>query len=117
MSMARPRPLHAREIGDCYQVAADLLIDSFGAYPEARLVHGWPTLRRRPFREYGHAWVELGPVVFDFANKTQHVLLIGSYYELGQIDPARCIRYTAEQARGMLLSFESYGPWECECAA
>ena len=104
-------------VGDCYEAAANaLLVSGFASGvdlpDEAVLVHGRPTLTREPFEEYGHAWLELGDVVFEVANGRDIFVRRERYYEVGRIDPEQCLRYTKEQARKFVLYFCHYGPWE-----
>ena len=79
-------------VGDCYEAAANaLLVSGFASGvdlpDEAVLVHGRPTLTREPFEEYGHAWLELGDVVFEVANGRDIFVRRERYYEVGRIDP------------------------------
>lgn len=96
--------------GDCYMVAADFVVampDSLGA----TLCHGTAlgldghALGVR----YGHAWVEVGDAVLDFSNGGRWAGRRDDYYALGTIEGVR--RYTAAEARTLMLSTEHYGPW------
>ena len=78
----------------------------------ATLVHGRPTLTRPPFEEYGHAWLELGDVVFEVANGRNLTVRRTLYYTAGTIDPAKCIRYTKTQVRHWCTDTRHFGPWE-----
>lgn len=105
------------EVGDCYEASANaLLMPSFAGghdLPDgATLVHGRPTLTCPPFVEYGHAWLEFGDVVFDVANGRDVIARRELYYKAGNIDPAKCHRYTKDEARKRVLDFRHYGPWE-----
>jgi hypothetical protein len=94
--------------GDCYELAfGQVLALHFSAEP--MLVHGRPTLTRPPFCQYGHAWVEVGDLVLDPSGKAIPKAL---YYAVGKIDPALCVRYTAQQALKCSWKHKHYGPWE-----
>ena len=102
--------------GDCYEVAARLV--AFGGnVPEgAVLCHGTAT-GQGPIEgvEFGHAWVEylhpiLGlPMVIDKSNGNDWHGLAAVYYEAGECRDV--IRYTADEARRMMVEHEHYGPW------
>lgn len=106
-----------RETGDCYYAAANALCmpafaGGLSLPDDAVLVHGRPTLTRPPFEEYGHAWLEHGPMVIEVANGRRVAVPRETYYRSGKIDPVKCIRYSREQACDMLLKFKHFGPWE-----
>jgi hypothetical protein len=93
--------------GHCYSQAANA--QSMG--PKGwLLVHGRPTLRRPPFVEYGHAWLEKGEMVHDPSTDARMPRLL--YYMLGSIDHRSNLVYTAEEARQFMRLTEHFGPWE-----
>ncbi len=100
-------------LGDCYKVSANF-ITSNTQLPGCILVHGRPTLQCAPFVQYSHAWVEIPSldIALNVATGRQIAVPLSEFYATGQIDSAKCYRYTPEQARQMLLTYEHYGPWE-----
>ncbi len=95
--------------GDCYQTAAGYMLDK--APKGAVMIHGRPTLRRPPWCEFGHAWIELADgTVYD--PETGYRGDKNLYYVLGNIDPDDNLAYTRELTRKALLSFGHFGPWE-----
>lgn len=100
--------------GDCYEAAAHLIFwgGELEHMPDVTLVHGRPILQRPPFAEFGHAWIEVGDMCFDFSMGKRLVMRREEYYALGNIDPSKSIRYTREEARSFLLRFKHFGPWE-----
>lgn len=108
--MTKPKKLRPKE--NCYKAAASLLIMP-GPEPlpdEAVLVHGRPVLQRKPFCEYGHAWVEIEERVVDRTNGYDGPRVV--YYALGQIDWRNCLLYTRNEARAFVVTTEHFGPWE-----
>jgi hypothetical protein len=104
MSATKPKAT-----GDCYEAAAKLLL--FGGMPEeARLVHGNVT-GQGPVAgiRFGHAWVELGDLVFDHSNGRHLVVPRDQYYRVGKIKKPR--RYHPVEAKLYLLRRRHYGPW------
>ncbi len=107
----------SEERGDCYEAAANALLmpdyaGGLGLPEDTMLVHGRPTLARPPFEEYGHAWLELGDVVFDLTNGRLVTGRRERYYEEGNIDSECCLKYTRQEARRRVLDYMHYGPWE-----
>ena len=101
------------ENGDCYEVAAKLLLDPDNSLPDdARLVHGMPTLQREPFEKYGHAWIEIRGCVIDCSNGRSVAVPTDKYYRVGNIDSSDCFRYSREETWEKVFSHEHYGPWE-----
>jgi len=102
-----PEELEAE--GDCYVEAANALM-----FPVPRegwvLIHGRPTLRRSPWVQFGHAWLEQGEQVYDPSSGFRGARAL--YYMLGKIDPDHNHVYTVEETRKLLLDTEHYGPWE-----
>lgn len=91
--------------GNCYEVAARVLVDR--KLPQGVLVHGsvWHPKTGR----HGHAWVEMGDVVFDFANNKSAVMRKEKYYSLGRVQNTK--KYTRKQAVDKMLDTEHFGPW------
>lgn len=105
-----------REKGNCYQSAAEFLIDKYSAGNERGdlkryvVVHGLPTLTRPPFKKYGHAWIETDKMVYD--TETKIWLPKSFYYLVGKIDPDENYYYDFIQLRKFILHYKHYGPWE-----
>lgn len=100
--------------GDCYEWAASFMVK----LPEAardgfRLCHGVVTGNAPPVVgvRFGHAWVEVGDTVFDFANGKQTVTRRERYYDHGSIDPNEVVRYGWLDTATLMLRHGHYGPW------
>jgi hypothetical protein len=107
--------------GDCYETAAHMVIPQINALSPVPLidggwlVHGFPTLQREPFRQYGHAWVEREEDgvtwVYDFANGGDLRVPAALYYAVGNIEPEYVCRYSARAACKMIVDHEHFGGW------
>ena len=101
--------------GDCYEAAGILFMDWF---PEAVLVHGYPTLQRAPWKKFGHTWVEYEvdgqTLVRDTSNDRDVEMPTELYYHVGKINPDECRRYTMTDLRHHVTETEHWGPWERE---
>lgn len=102
--------------GDCYEAAVNIILELKleGTADNATLVHGLVTGtggEALGFR-YGHAWVEIGDVAFDYSNGRKITLRREAYYALGKIAEEDTTRYSFEEARSAMLEHETYGPWE-----
>jgi hypothetical protein len=104
----------------CYSLAADWVVNGKssiagregGALPKsAKLVQGYPHLQRPPFKKYGHAWVEVGNMVYDATHEPILKMPKAVYYALGNIDPKDNRYYKQDKAREVLLSCGHWGPW------
>lgn len=112
-------------LGDCFKVAANLVVPMLGLQKESvsnldslTLVHGIVS-GQGPLEglRYTHAWVEGVsqegvPLVVDASNGREVVIPAALYYLIGQIDPEECVRYTPEAASQRMLQFAHYGPWD-----
>ncbi|MBK25113.1 MAG: hypothetical protein CME70_14030 [Halobacteriovorax sp.] len=107
--------------GDCYEVAASLILDSIIMFnPNSRnsdgliLVHAEVT-GQGPIEgiKYGHAWVEKDGQVIDNSNGNNIRLPISVYYRMGKVG-TNIYKYTPEEVRRWVLKTETYGPWELE---
>ena len=108
---ATPTPEHLEATGDCYREAFKALTRFILSGQEGwAVVHGRPTLQVEPFCQYGHAWLELGDIVY--AASTGSIFPKSLYYAAGKIDPANNHVYDKDQVRRMILDFRHYGPWE-----
>ena len=96
------------QIGNCYEDCLRFLLKSPGR-AELVLVHGEPTLTVAPFIQFGHAWLELGPLVLDVTAKS--TVLRDVYYRAGKIDPNKCSRYDLPEAVRMMHQHGTFGPW------
>ncbi len=105
----------AKKKGDCYQVAAHLLIEL--SWDALRLCHGTPIGRgeENMGKRFGHAWVEF-PIgdawfVIDRSNGLDVSMERDRYYEIGQIKADEVMRYDREQLAHMIRDYGTYGPW------
>lgn len=99
--------------GNCYEEAAELLVDPFNRdYANWTLVHGRPVRQRPPHIRYDHAWLEKDGVAYDPTTDT--TLPVDAYYRLGQITTEGMHRYNRREARRKIVEFEHWGPWDGE---
>jgi len=103
--------------GDCYKASCFRLISFLTHNPHGMiLVHGWPTLTRPPFEKYSHAWLEYTfngiRICWDLSMGRDIKVAQADYYSIGKINPLKCIRYTEDEARALVLEHEHWGPWE-----
>lgn len=99
--------------GDCFKVAADYILDNCHIDSGLKLVHGLVTGQGKIEKLiYCHAWVETPyfDMVIDKSNGNRITVPRQFYYDLGKIKIVR--KYTADQARRLLLDSEKYGPWD-----
>lgn len=104
--------------GDCFKVAADLVVDhSFPSkYKGAVLVHGMASGRGEISGvRFGHAWVEIGDEVIDYSNGLNARLPKELYYAIGNIKTT--LRYSRKETMMNLMEHKHYGPWEKEIMA
>jgi hypothetical protein len=128
------RVTEANDGGDCYEAAAKYMME-YGTLggsllrlpgeegnPDLILIHGEVT-GQGPIAgvKYGHAWVEDGDLVIDTSNGRNLRMPKVLYYALAQIDhrPAHqnIHRYTAEEARKLLVKHGHYGPWDLKTSS
>lgn len=112
--------------GNCFEVAAGMILRDFHDHPNARLVHGLPraTGGSAEGMRIWHAWVEydhavesnvkgqgpfMVPVVVDLSNGNDVTVPAELYYRLGGIE--RTWTYTPLEASRQMLVHEHYGPW------
>lgn len=126
----------AEALGDCYEAAAQFLIELHTTSDKKKLakynlVHGIPT-GQGPLEgvRFGHAWLETdgkisrrrgrdpfmkpgsGKVVVDLSNGRHLRMPKPAYYALGNIDPEECVYYTPQEAFERMVEEEIYGPWD-----
>lgn len=96
--------------GDCYVAAIDLMC-MIPRELEPRLVHATVT-GQGPIAgvRFGHAWVEIGQVAFDFSNGREIAMRAGRYREIGEASDVR--EYTRTEAAEHIRRTEHAGPWE-----
>lgn len=105
-----------KTLGDCYRLAGRYVLKEANdsALP-VFLCHGIVT-GRGPLRgrRFGHAWVEAGNVLaLDLTTKPKPTVIPRSrYYTLGHIKGRDVRRYTADDARVLMLRHKHWGPWE-----
>jgi|KBSMisStaDraftv2_1062788.scaffolds.fasta_scaffold663716_2 hypothetical protein len=99
-------------MGDCYQAAAKFVTGHQNG--TMTLVHGVVTGTGGEVegKEFGHAWVELGDLVFEVANGRKQAVPREAYYAAGQVGMTR--RYDAQEALTQMLTTGHWGPWD-EC--
>ena len=100
--------------GDCYQSAGNLILPMYGdKHKGYTLVHGMVN-GQGPLNSvrYGHAWVELDDIVFDYSNGRKLEIPKRVYYHVGQIKENDNIYYTQEETRRWILDIGTWGPWE-----
>lgn len=102
----KPTPDDLQATGNCYEDAGQYAMD----HADWTLVHGRPTLRRPPFVEYGHAWVEKGDEVFDPSTGFKGPKFL--YYSLGNIDYRDNLVYPHAVLLDFLRLARHWGPWE-----
>lgn len=107
MAKAEPTPTGELRKGNCYQKVLEVLLKLDNSWV---LVHGRPLLRRPPFCQYGHAWLECRGVVLD--PECGIGMDKEAYYALGNIDPMLCVVYGRTAALLTVLEFGHYGPWQ-----
>lgn len=116
-----------RTNGDCFEVAANTLVEDKSLPEGACLVHGLVSHSEIPGLRYSHAWVEFEQplpnsshkirVVRDTANGNEVTLPADIYYLLGKINPndgQEVYRYSRKQTCQKLSESGHYGPWDLE---
>lgn len=117
-------------LGDCFKVAANLVVpilgmigDELAELVDVTLVHGIVTGQGLlDGVRYTHAWVEGYtpegiPMVVDASNGRHVVMPQGLYYLIGRIEESECVRYTSDEAHDRMLDYAHYGPWDGAPAA
>jgi hypothetical protein len=96
--------------GDCFTVAAELVIDGGGALV---LCHGRPLGQGGAVRgqRYWHAWAEDGRMVYDLSNDQAVIVSMDTYYDVGRIVAEHVRRYGHHEAHAQLLAEGTWGPW------
>jgi hypothetical protein len=100
--------------GDCYEAAFHWLLDlDVDVAKKAKLCHGM-VHGQGPLegKKFGHAWGELGDVVFDQSNGNQVVMRKELYYALGKIDKSEVFYYPGHKSLGKANKAKHYGPWD-----
>jgi hypothetical protein len=101
----------AEAVGNCGDISFALTM----AYKDqgAVLCHGWPvgTGGNAEGLRYWHAWVEMDHVVYDFSNGKKGIIPASLYYEAGQIERDKVVRYSWEEADALFDEHEHSGPW------
>jgi hypothetical protein len=101
--------------GDCFQSAGRTILNTHHPVMtrEIRLVHGRVTHPGNKKR-HGHAWTEIGDVVFDESNGKQYVGRKEHYYKVGKIrnEPGEYASYSHEEAMAKMAKHGNFGPWD-----
>ena len=94
-----------------------------------RIVHGRPTLRREPYKQFDHASVELAITApkgaegkdaeenvvvgcVDFSNGIRAIAPIRDYYSVGAINEHELSKYTVDAYKRAALAARHTGPFE-----
>lgn len=92
-----------------------------------RIVHGRPTLRKEPYEQFDHAWVELSIKIpsgeaqdlseeitgcIDFSNGIRAVAPMQDYYSVGSINEYELAKYTVESYKQAAITAGHTGPFE-----
>jgi uncharacterized membrane protein (UPF0127 family) len=118
-----------RPTGNCYQLASAWvlssnmgdnsfnaegaeLVDEGGKLPSsAKVVHGYPTLQRAPYKKYGHAWVEVGNTVYDPTHEPILKQPKAIYYQIGNIDESENNYFQYKDIMNQIVKMNHWGPW------
>jgi hypothetical protein len=98
--------------GDCYKANANkILFDA--KFQDATLVHGVPLLAGDGL-PFGHCWIELDNVCYDFSNGKEFEVEKNLYYEVGgmPVKGYTNFHYTKKDVQKNVLTIGHYGPWE-----
>ena len=100
--------------GDCYEAAFHWLLElPTEVTDKAKLchgmVHGAGPLEGKKF---GHAWGELGGVIFDYSNGRKGEYIKALYYSAGRIDESEVFCYPGLKGLGKAARAKHYGPWD-----
>ena len=99
--------------GDCYADALKrILYPNDGEFEGWLLVHGYPTLRRPPWKRFGHAWLESSDGEWCWDPNTGAKLPTWLYYHLGNIEKKHCTWYGPAEAGILAVRTGHWGPWE-----
>lgn len=97
--------------GNCYEDAA-IELTVVGSHQGWTLVHGYPTLQRPPFTQYGHAWLESPEGTLCWDPNTNTTCEKSKYYELGKINVEECFTYKVKDVSYWIAMTRHFGPWE-----
>ena len=100
-------------LGHCYELAGQYMMDlriggGPGATEGVKLVHG--TIRGMGNPPIGHAWVDLGPFVYEPVTAEQYPADI--FTQLFNALPEASYDYM--QFRAMINAYQHWGPWHGE---
>ena len=101
-------------LGDCYESAFHWILEldadvvKYAAVCHG-MVHGQGALEGKKF---GHAWGEMGGMVFDYSNGNKVTMPKAAYYAIGKIDESEVFRYPGYKALGKAGKAKHYGPWD-----
>lgn len=94
-----------------------------------RIVHGRPTLRREPYQQFDHAWVEIAINVprkaddkeaapealvgcVDFSNGIRAIAPLPDYYAVGAVNEHELSKYTVDAYKKAAMTAGHTGPFE-----
>lgn len=103
-------------VGDCFEAALELFLNFHTDLPTGPQlvhgrVHGQGKLKGISF---GHAWVEIGDIVFDYSNGGKLVMRKDDYYRLGKIEDVE--KYTFSKLFAEIERTQHMGPWDLRFA-
>lgn len=98
--------------GNCYEAALELFLRFNTDLPTGpKLVHGRVHGQGRlKGISFGHAWVEVGDVVFDYSNGGKLIMRRDHYYQMGKIEEVE--KYTFSQLFEHIERTGHMGPWD-----
>lgn len=103
--------------GDCYEAALrtahDLYLNGVQSAESIHVCHGDVTGTGGDVLgvRYGHGWVEVNDVVFDFSNGSRAVARRDLYYQVGSIVDSEVTRYVITDAAFLAVRSGHSGPW------
>jgi GNAT superfamily N-acetyltransferase len=101
--------------GDCFGAACRTVTD----FPEGInpvYVYGRVKPEQGPLqgKEFTHAWVEVGDVVFDTSSGKQKIMRKESYYEKGKIEEEKLVKIPQKEVVKLMVKTEKTGPYTPE---
>lgn len=98
-------------VGDCGDVSFAMAMALRNR--DVLLCHGWPlgTGGNAEGLRYWHAWVEQDGLLVDMANGKQYVGPRAPYYEAGNIEADKVVKYTFSEADALFEEHQHSGPW------
>ena len=95
--------------GDCFEVAAELLVFVLKHERDALLVHA-EVIHPETGQLHGHGWVEVGGMAVDVSNGLCVVMPAPLYRAVAR--HGKLVEYNYHEAVEHLLQTRNYGPWD-----